>query len=155
MSIKILFVCLGNICRSPMGEGMMKSITDQNPLIEIDSAGTGAYHIGNLPDPRMIATAAKHGIVLSSRARQFKSSDFQDFDYLIAMDASNRKNMLALSTDPEDKKKIFLMRDFDADFLGHDVPDPYYGGDAGFENVYQIIQRSCQSLYQYILTHEK
>lgn len=151
MSIKILFVCLGNICRSPMGQGMMKKITQEHPHIQVESAGTGAYHIGNLPDPRMIATAAKHGIELTSRARQFQSKDLTEYDYIIAMDKSNRKNIIGLSTDPNDRHKVFLMRDFDDDFPSQDVPDPYHGGPDDFEHVYQIIERSCQSFYKYLL----
>ena len=104
---KILFVCLGNICRSPMGEGMMKYLLEQKGRSKdffIDSAGTGAYHIGNLPDHRMRATARKHGVELDSRARQFRVEDFNDFDLIVTMDASNYQYILALANAKEDIK---------------------------------------------------
>ena len=144
---KILFVCLGNICRSPMGEGIMKHLVSEQNLSKkffIDSAGTAAYHIGKLADPRMRTTANKHDIILNSRARQFQSSDFDDFDYIFVMDKSNYDNVTELIKRDEDKEKIFMIRDFDDGvYKGQDVPDPYYGGDVGFENVYQILLRSC------------
>lgn len=156
---KILFVCLGNICRSPMGEGMMKYlIEDKSKSNEffIDSAGTGAYHIGNLPDPRMRATARKHGIELDSRARQFTAEDFKGFDLIVAMDSSNYQNIVGLANTKEEKDKVVLMRAYDeASFENEDVPDPYYGGDAGFENVYQIIHRCCNNLLKEIENEKK
>jgi protein-tyrosine phosphatase len=148
--VKILFVCLGNICRSPMAEGMMKHLVKEQKLENeffIDSAGTAAYHIGNLPDSRMRATAARHGINLDSKARQFKTHDFDDFDLIVAMDSSNKSNILKLARNKQDEEKVKMMRAFDeASFRFDDVPDPYYGGDAGFENVYQILKRSCGNL---------
>ena len=144
---KILFVCLGNICRSPMGEGVMKHlVTEQKRSNDffIDSAGTAAYHIGKSPDTRMIATAHKHGITLDSKARQFKPADFDAFDYIFVMDKSNYNNVIELIRSEEDKEKVIMMRSFDDEiYRNEDVPDPYYGGDAGFENVYQILLRSC------------
>ena len=145
---KILFVCLGNICRSPMAEGMMKHLVKEQNLnnFHIDSAGTAAYHVGNLPDSRMRATANMHGITLNSKARQFITADYDKFDYIFVMDSSNYENVIDLARTKEDKTKVLLMRDFDEDlYKGQDVPDPYYGGDAGFENVYQILFRSCSS----------
>jgi len=152
MSTKILFVCLGNICRSPMGEGAMKYISNnENANYKIDSAGTASYHVGNKADARMRATALKHGIELTSRARQFTQEDFDDFDYILAMDKDNKRNILSLSRNLTDESKVYLMRDFDElAFKGEDVPDPYYGGDAGFENVYQIVTRCCNNLYSHI-----
>ena len=152
MNKSILFVCLGNICRSPMGEGAMKHISSQNnENLIIDSAGTSAFHIGSQADVRMRATAFKHNIKLTSIARQFIVEDFDNFDYIIAMDKSNKENILSLATTTEDEKKVFLMRDFDEiAFKGEDVPDPYYGGDAGFENVFQIVTRCCTNFYEFI-----
>jgi protein-tyrosine phosphatase len=151
---KILFVCLGNICRSPMGEGMMKHLLEQKGESKdffIDSAGTSACHIGNLPDARMRATALKHGVQLESRARQFRVEDFTDFDLIVAMDSSNYQNIVSLAKTKEDKEKVVLMRAYDeSTFENEDVPDPYYGGDAGFENVYQIINRCCSNLLKEI-----
>ena len=152
MRTKILFVCLGNICRSPMAEGVFLHLINKKNLsqtFEIDSAGTAAYHVGNLPDSRMRATALRHGIGLVSRARQFKVSDFEDFDMILAMDNSNFRNILALTKSDTDRAKVKLMREFDEQsFQFEDVPDPYYGGDAGFENVFQILERCCIKLLE-------
>ncbi|MCP4521132.1 MAG: low molecular weight phosphotyrosine protein phosphatase [Cytophagales bacterium] len=153
MKTKVLFVCLGNICRSPMGEGAFlnlineKGITDE---FEVDSAGTAAYHVGNLPDKRMRETAYSHGVLLTSRARQFQKEDFHTFDYILAMDESNLKNINRLKpTNP--KAKVFLMREFD-ELVEQDknVPDPYYGGIEGFEEVYQMLTRSSKTLLDFI-----
>ena len=152
--MRILFVCLGNICRSPMGEGIMRSLVKNENLqdqIKIDSAGTAAYHIGKLADPRMRATANKHGIELVSRARQFKAADFDTFDIILAMDSSNYSNILTLAVAEEDIQKVKLMRSYDIpEYKNEDVPDPYYGGDSGFENVYQLLERSCKNLLKKI-----
>lgn len=149
MSFKILFVCLGNICRSPMGEGAMKHIAHKNKeQFEIDSAGTASYHIGKKADPRMRTTANRHGIELTSRARQFNVKDFDTFDYILVMDKSNKDNILSLTRTDADEKKVQLLRYYDElSFKNEDVPDPYYGGDAGFENVYNIVTRCCENFY--------
>ncbi len=148
--IKVLFVCLGNICRSPLAEGVFKEIVEENKLgasFEIDSCGTSAYHVGELADKRMQEVAFSHGLLLSSRARQFQNHDLQDFDYIIPMDSSNFNSIKS----SEYKSKIFLLRDFDVYSSGnYDVPDPYYGNDDGFENVYQIVLRSCRELFKKI-----
>lgn len=152
MKIKILFVCLGNICRSPLAEGVFQSLVEEkrlNHLFEIDSCGTSAFHVGEPADKRMRETAYKHGVSLTSRARQFSTSDFDTFNYIIAMDHSNKQNMLLLAKETPNAK-LFLMRDFDPTEKGADVPDPYYGGLAGFENVFQIVYRSSQNLLNYI-----
>ena len=134
-----------------MGEAAMKHITKGNADYEIDSAGTAAYHVGNLADPRMRATASKHGIEITSRAREFVAEDFNDFDYILVMDDSNYRNVLSLASSKEDEQKVFKLRYFDDEiYKNEDVPDPYYGGDAGFENVYQMVMRSCKNLKEYL-----
>lgn len=137
--MKVLMVCLGNICRSPLAEGILKKM---QPEWEIDSAGTASYHIGSAPDPRMISTAASHQIDISMlRARQFTAADFDAFDRIYAMDSSNYTNILSLTSSTEDRAKVHMM-------LGEEknVPDPYYGGDEGFENVYQLLHTACQNI---------
>lgn len=146
---KVLFVCLGNICRSPMGEGALKKILEkgQNNAVEVDSAGTAAYHVGNPADLRMRQTALSYGINLTSLARQVEVADFYDFDYILAMDRSNFENLKRIQ--PVDgTAKLELMRDYDVLAKGADVPDPYYGGQDGFEEVYQIVTRSCEKFYE-------
>lgn len=152
MPSRVLFVCLGNICRSPMGEGALKEITkENNSSFFIDSAGTASYHIGKKADARMRATALKHGIELTSRARQFCVEDFDNFDYILAMDKSNYEDIVSLARNINDSNKVTLLRDYDEQtFKGQDVPDPYYGGDAGFENVYEIVTRCCATFYNRI-----
>jgi len=149
---KVLFVCLGNICRSPMAEGVFKELVSKNGLseqFEVDSAGTGAYHIGKLPDPRMMETAKFHGINLTSKARQVHQSDFTKFDFIVAMDKSNYHDLLANAPD-DATAKIVMMRKFDPNPEDGNVPDPYYGGVEGFENVYQILTRSCEKFLESI-----
>lgn len=138
-----------------MAEGMMKHLVSGQKLgdqFEIDSAGTAAYHIGDAPDARMTVTAKKHGVDLISRARQFKVNDFDIFDYIFVMDKSNYNNVIELVRSSVDIDKVILMRDYDEDiYKGQDVPDPYYGGDAGFENVYRILFRSCSNLLKTLI----
>ena len=147
--VKVLFVCLGNICRSPLAEGVFHFLLVQNGLdrkVGVDSCGTSAYHIGELADKRSRDVAFSHGIRLTSKARQLSMDDVDTFDYIIAMDSSNYKSILGLFGQSI-KSKVFLMRDFDeVSGTTKDVPDPYYGGLDGFENVYQIIYRSCELL---------
>lgn len=148
MKIKLLFVCLGNICRSPMGEGAMLHLLKSNGLaskVFCDSAGTSAYHIGNSPDGRMISTARAHGVELVSKARQVQVDDFYEFDYIIAMDRANFQDLESIM--PEDATGVLvMMRDYDPDPQDGDVPDPYYGGQEGFEEVFDICMRSCENL---------
>jgi protein-tyrosine phosphatase len=143
--LKIVFVCLGNICRSPMAEGIFEKLVKERSLsdkISIDSAGTSAYHLGELPDQRMRATADNYSICLTHKARQFSLTDFETFDYIVAMDRENLKNIKRLEKElPVHHAKILLMRDFDPHKSVQDVPDPYYGGQKGFEEVYEILHR--------------
>ena len=147
---RICFVCLGNIVRSPLGEHMFEHLAIQVGVAdhyEVDSAGTGSWHLGESPDRRMRSIAAKNGLIYDGRARQFHQSDFDQFDLIIAMDTENRANLTRLSRDQHDIEKIHLMREFDplAD-TNSSVPDPYYGGIDGFEKVYKIVERSCRGL---------
>lgn len=149
--IKILFVCLGNICRSPAAEGVMKAIVDENndsARFEIDSAGTGNYHIGDLPDYRMRIHAQRRGYNLTHRCRQVNPSDFEDFDLIVAMDESNRRNLQRIAPTLEDEKKIIMMADFADLATRYDhIPDPYYEGAEGFELVLDLLESACNNLY--------
>lgn len=140
---RILMVCLGNICRSPLAEGILKSKVD--PLaVFVDSAGTGGYHIGELPDKRSIAVAEKNGLdITDQRCRKFSVKDFDDFDVIYVMDNSNRRDVLSLARNDGDgaKVKMILNEIFPGENV--DVPDPYYGGDFGFENVYDMLEKAC------------
>jgi protein-tyrosine phosphatase len=146
--VKVLFVCLGNICRSPTAEVVMRDLVDQRGLadrIEIDSAGTGDWHIGEPPDPRATEAAARNGIELTGTARQVRPSDITDFDLIIAMDSSNHADLVAMS----DGKTyhITLLRELAGDGDGdRDVPDPYFGGEDGFDEALEIIRRNCRVL---------
>lgn len=152
---KICFVCLGNICRSPTAEGIFQHLVDERGLsdyFEIDSAGTSAYHEGESANSKSQRTANNHGITLHSRARRFKSFDLDHFDLILAMDNENYGNINRMSSD-EHKAKIGRMRDFDPDPGDGQVPDPYYGGSRGFENVFQIVKRSCEHLLNELEPH--
>ena len=153
--IKILFVCLGNICRSPIAEGVFRELVHQEDLdttFSCDSAGTSTYHIGELPDERMRATAEKHDIILTHRARQIQKDDFERFDYIIAMDKSNYQNILSLKSRVNNSADthIMLLRSFDNHKENLEVPDPYYGTLQDFEKVYQIVLRSSQNLLNFL-----
>lgn len=148
--IRVCFVCLGNIVRSPLAEHMFRQMTRDaglNGRYQVDSAGTGAWHIGEPPDSRMQQVAARHGLRYSGKARQFVLGDFQAFDWIIAMDTENRSRLLQLATSPEEAAKVRLLRTFDPQGGPNAVvPDPYYSGIEGFENVYHIVERSCRGL---------
>ncbi|WP_232731999.1 low molecular weight protein-tyrosine-phosphatase [Confluentibacter lentus] len=149
--IKILMVCLGNICRSPLAEGILKSKLPNNNFI-VDSAGTANYHVGNSPDKRSVAVARKYGLDISNLSgRQFSVADFDTFDYIYVMDASNYNNVIALARDENDKGKVkFILNEIYPN-QNYDVPDPYYGGDEGFENVYKMLDEACTTIAKSLL----
>ena len=139
--MKILMVCLGNICRSPLAQGILESKVDSTEFI-VDSAGTAAYHVGNSPDKRSVAVAKKNGIDLSKqKARQFTVEDFSLFSKIYVMDLSNYENVIALSQNPEDKAKVNLILN---DLM--EVPDPYYGGKEGFEYCFDLLNNACDKI---------
>jgi len=145
--MKILMVCLGNICRSPLAEGIMQNKINQNNLDwEVDSSGTGAWHSGELPDPRSIKVAKKNNIdITNQRGRQFKQQDLDDFDLILTMDASNFQNVKRLATSKAQEDKIHLIMNFANPGMNQIVPDPYYGDD-GFENVYEMLDEACECI---------
>ncbi len=148
MKIKILMVCLGNICRSPLAEGILASKLNPDRFL-VNSCGTSSYHIGENPDRRSIEIAKKYGIdITNQRAAQFKISDFDIYDFIYPMDSSNYDDIIKLARNDDDKKKVKLILNElqpDADL---DVPDPYYGGEQGFEEVYKILDKACDCLAQ-------
>ena len=148
--IRVLFVCLGNICRSPAGEGVLKAIVEENgdtDRWEIDSAGTGGYHVGELPDSRMRVHARRRGYELSHRCRKVTASDFDDFDLIIGMDDSNISNLRRLAPSLEAERKILPMSAFFNAGSRYDyVPDPYYEGAEGFELVLDLLEDACRNL---------
>ncbi|MCS6967475.1 MAG: low molecular weight protein-tyrosine-phosphatase [Cytophagales bacterium] len=154
--IKTLFVCLGNICRSPLAEGIFAHLVEQAKLqhrLSCDSAGTSNYHIGELPDYRARQIARKYGIVLPSRARQIQPSDFDSFHYILTMDQSNLRYVLRLKEQyaPTSQAQILLLRHFDPikdDSL--EVKDPYYGDMDDFEECFQVVHRCVNSLLEYL-----
>tara|TARA_R110002051_G_scaffold56046_7_gene103944 strand:- start:26157 stop:26609 length:453 start_codon:yes stop_codon:yes gene_type:complete len=140
--MKVLMVCLGNICRSPLAEGILKSKVDASQIY-VDSAGTGSYHIGKAPDPRSTKVAKEHGIDISSLVcRKFSVSDFETFDVIYAMDKSNYGNIIALARNKDEVQKVKLLLN-EINLTHKDVPDPYYDSEEGFENVFQMIDKAC------------
>ncbi len=154
MSVRVCFVCLGNICRSPTAEAAMRRLIEEAKLatkIEIDSAGTGAWHVGEPPDHRARATGKRRGLDVRGRARKVVLEDFEHFDYLIAMDRSNRSDLHHLAPNDVAKRKIELLRNYDAESpRDAEVPDPYYGGDDGFERVIDICEAACRGLLVHV-----
>lgn len=151
--VRICFVCLGNICRSPTAEGvMLKLIRDAAlaPHFVIDSAGTGAYHAGERADPRSREEARSRGVELPSIARQFVAKDFARLDYVIAMDRQNQRSLRGLARTQSDLAKIHLLRSFVADSDDPDVPDPYHDGARGFATVYDICEAGCRALLAHL-----
>jgi protein-tyrosine phosphatase len=155
--LRLCFVCLGNICRSPIGEGVMRSLLQSGGLtdvVEVDSAGTAGYHAGEPPDGRAHAAGRRFGVEVGGRARQFKRADFDRFDYVLAMDRSNLEDLYDLAPDAAAKKKLHLLRSFDpASADGASVPDPYYGSDEDFDDVVRICLAACAPLLEK-LRHE-
>ncbi len=141
-------VCLGNICRSPLAEGILKSKVDASKVL-VESAGTGGWHVGELPDSRSIEIAKKHGIdITDQRGRKFSEYDFERYDVIYVMDNSNYRDVLKLANSDSEKKKVKLI--LNEIFPGEnvDVPDPYYGGSQGFENVFQMLDDACEKIAQ-------
>ena len=146
-------VCLGNICRSPLAEGILKSKLQGGEFF-VDSAGTSNYHIGELPEIRSIEVARKYGIdITSQRGRQFQVSDFDEFDLIYAMDSSNYKNILRLARNSEDEAKVKLILSELIDSETVNVPDPYYGGDSGFEHVFHLLNDACDRIVEKITSN--
>jgi protein-tyrosine phosphatase len=146
MSVKILMVCLGNICRSPLAEGLLAAKLPKNKFF-VDSAGTGNYHIGKQPDQRSVLTAEKNGLDISyQKARQFNPRDFDDFDYIYVMDNTNYDDVISLAKNEQQKSKVQLILNelFPGDNV--DVPDPYYGLQNGFDMVYEMLDETCEIL---------
>lgn len=152
--IGVLFVCLGNICRSPAAEGAFRYLVEQNDLegfFHIDSCGTAGYHVGELPHEITRKVAMERGIYLKHACRQFVVHDFDKFNYILTMDQSNYNNILSMARDENDSKKVSMFRKFDHTVSGQpDVPDPYYGGIGGFEHVQDIVMRCSSGLLAYL-----
>lgn len=151
--IKVLFVCMGNICRSPTAEGVFRHLVQQakaDHLISIDSAGTHAYHIGEQPDRRSQATALTRNIDMSpQRARKVTESDFEEFDYILAMDKSNLDGLLEICP-PHLQHKVELFMNYGENFTESEVPDPYYGGPSGFDHVFDLVEDASRGLLKKI-----
>jgi protein-tyrosine phosphatase len=157
--VKVLYVCLGNICRSPLGEATFRTLVEEKGLteyFEADSAGTAGYHVGKHADPRSQKVAEKHGIKLDHVVRKITVEDLDAFDHIAVMDEQNFEDIHTLYYDkkgtPPSADKLFLIRDFDPEVRGvNDVPDPYFDGDAEFEEVFQIVKRSNEKLLEHLL----
>ncbi|MBL7812748.1 MAG: low molecular weight phosphotyrosine protein phosphatase [Bacteroidetes bacterium] len=151
---RILFVCLGNICRSPLAEGLFLHHASQagvQHLFEVDSAGTNGLHVGEDPDPRTRRNAAKHGIELNHKGRKFEKADFDNWDYILVMDKQNQHTVRTYTNDDLHLTKIHLLRNWDPISEAQEVPDPWYGGEEGFEQVFQILHRSTENLLRQLL----
>ncbi|MBE2294696.1 MAG: low molecular weight phosphotyrosine protein phosphatase [Phycisphaerales bacterium] len=155
--VKVLFVCMGNICRSPVAEGVFRRMLEGAGLVKevyVDSAGTHSYHIGAPPDSRSQSTALNRGVDLRSlRARQVTTTDFIEFDYVLAMDRANYQDLLAVCQDAKLRPRIRLFLEFAPDLPEREVPDPYYGGPNGFERVMDLIEEGAQGLLLHIREH--
>lgn len=155
----VLFVCLGNICRSPLAEGIFRnhvSAAGLNEHFNIDSAGTSSYHAGDPPDPRTSSVARARGITLAGQSRQLILADLERFDYIIVMDAENHTAVTRLTREKTPKARIHMLREFDSESNGDlDVPDPYYGGERGFEHVHDMVERASRALLEHLRTYHE
>ena len=158
MTYKLLFVCLGNICRSPSAENIMNHLIEKADLqakITCDSAGTSGYHIGAAPDRRMSSAAANRGIKLQGQARKLKPSDLQHFDLILAMDRENYQDIVYLDREGKYEDKVRLMCDFATQKPDKEVPDPYYGGQDGFDYVIDLLLDACAGLLEHVVNSEE
>jgi protein-tyrosine phosphatase len=153
---RVLFVCLGNICRSPTAEGVMRALVNDAGLrdsIQLESAGTGAWHVGSPPDGRASEAARVRGVELDGHARQIRAEDFEQFDLLLAMDGENLRELQRQAPGDDERAKVRLLREFDPASEGAgdlDVPDPYYGGANGFDEVFELVHAACAGLLEHL-----
>lgn len=151
---RVLFVCLGNICRSPLAESLFRHLARERGVegeFEVDSAGTSGYHAGSPPDERSAATARRRGIEVTGRSRRLTADDLSAFDYVVAMDAENLEEIEALRDRAGGAARVHRLREWDPRPDSLDVPDPYYGGPRGFEDVHDLVERSCAALLDHLL----
>ncbi|KAF3363149.1 hypothetical protein PHSC3_000336 [Chlamydiales bacterium STE3] len=154
--MKVLFVCLGNICRSPAAEGMLRHLADMDgSKIHVESCGLGDWHLGSLPDMRIRSAAKARGVVLSSRAKIFKKEYLDNFDYILAADHEVLEHLHRFAADPQHKAKIHLMTAFGNAYQGLAIPDPFYGGDIAFEYTLDILEDACLGLIEEIKKAQK
>lgn len=147
----VLFVCLGNICRSPAAEGILRATAEiQGVDLHVESCGIGDWHIGQLPDERMRDAAKARGVILSNRAQQFKPNFFDRFDYILAADKEVQNDLYYFAKTPEQKAKIHLITDFSGSYSGEEIPDPYYLGEGAFETVLDMLEDSCNGLIEHM-----
>lgn len=148
----VLFVCLGNICRSPAAEGILQSLAEKKGVsnqLKVESCGIGGWHVGELADERMRVSAKTRGIVLTGRAKKFDTVFFADFDLILAADHEVLHDLYRYAKTPEQKAKLHLICDFCEYYRGQDIPDPYYGGDAGFDLVLDMLEDACQGILEH------
>ena len=154
----VLFVCLGNICRSPLAEGVFRHILDEDGVSDrfrVDSAGTGSWHVGESPDFRAVRIAATKGVTVGGHARQVQPEDFRHFDYILAMDSDNLQALETYRDKVGGDAALYLLREFDPEGgPGAEVPDPYYGDSSGFDDVFAMVERSCLALLDHIRDEE-
>lgn len=150
---KILFVCLGNICRSPLAEAIFTHKIKERGIehrVEVNSCGTANYHVGDTPDPRTVKNALKNGVAIDHLGKQLSEHDLSHYDFILAMDKSNHTNIFRLTNAKEHANKIKLMRSFDLEPTGDEVPDPYYGNESDFQNVFDILNHSMDSFITFL-----
>ncbi|HET6232132.1 MAG TPA: low molecular weight protein-tyrosine-phosphatase [Longimicrobiaceae bacterium] len=155
--VRVLFVCLGNICRSPLAEAVFRQQVERRGLssrFQVDSAGTSGYHRGAAPDRRSAETARRRGVEVTGRSRQLGEQDLRSFGWVIAMDAENLAEIEALRARTGGTARVHRLREWDPERSGLDVPDPYYGGPRGFDDVHDIVERSCAALLEHVVAEE-